>query len=129
MTGKLTPRLIEEASSDGFIAAVKAHESSRAEPAIAAWGITLAGRLAVLTPAQRTALTEKVTEGGRFDSKVPWATLRSLVGLQLAAYRDEHGVAQPSDGDDGVRGPQFAAFRTHLGRQLAEYALAGSATI
>ncbi|MFK0047816.1 hypothetical protein ACIQU4_27775 [Streptomyces sp. NPDC090741] len=124
MAGKLTQRFIEQMSLEGFIAAVQANQPGRAEPTDSAWSITPAGRLAVLTPAQRIALTEKVAEGGRFDSKVPWATLRSLVDDWLAEYRDEHGVAQPSDGDDGVRGPQFAAFRTQLGRELADYALA-----
>jgi hypothetical protein len=84
------------------------------------WRITTAGRLAVLSPAQVTALTERVNAEGRFTSKATWATTRSLAELRLAEYRDADGQVQPNDGDDGVHGPQYLPYRTTLGRTVAD---------
>ncbi|MFE2639479.1 hypothetical protein ACFXKF_32755 [Streptomyces scopuliridis] len=86
------------------------------------WRITKAGRLAALTSSQVNALVERVDAEGRFTAKATWSTTRSLTELGCAEYRDADGLVQPNDGDDGVRGPQHASFRTDLGRAVAELA-------
>ncbi|MET8605576.1 hypothetical protein ABZV92_18740 [Streptomyces rubiginosohelvolus] len=83
------------------------------------WRISTSGRLAVLTTAQVSSLVDRVGPEGRFTTQVTWSTTRALAELGCAEYRDADGVVRPNDGDDGVRGPQNAAFRTALGEAVA----------
>jgi hypothetical protein len=86
------------------------------------WRVTPTGRLAALTPAQLTALAERVDSTERFTPRVTWATTRALTELGLAEYRDADGQVHPNDGDDGVSGPQYRSYRTALGRTVVDLA-------
>ncbi|MFG2210992.1 hypothetical protein [Streptomyces sp. NPDC048638] len=86
------------------------------------WRITWAGRRAALSAAQWRDLTERVDESGAFTTKVHWVTRHALAELGLAEFRDDHGAVQADDGGSGVRGPRYRAFRTKLGRRVAQLA-------
>lgn len=89
-----------------------------------AWRITLTGRRAVLTESQWRDLTSRVDEDEAFLPNVHWVTRNGLAALGLAEYRDDSGAVQPNDGGSGLHGPRFRAFRTELGRRVAQLAAA-----
>ncbi|WP_327359580.1 hypothetical protein [Streptomyces sp. NBC_01304] len=89
---------------------------------VTTWRITLPGRRAVLTRAQWRALSEQVGADGAFTPKVNYVTRMTLQALRLAEFRDGEGRLRPTDGSTGLRGPQFGAFPTAVGRDLAELA-------
>ncbi|MFH8465968.1 hypothetical protein [Streptomyces sp. NPDC017991] len=80
--------------------------------------VNSSGRRVLLTDAGHTAL-HGATPEGRLPENTPWPTAMALHRDGLIEFRDAVGTVHPSDGDDGVRGPQYAPYLTAIGRRLA----------
>lgn len=102
--------LVYRNDSDGYRLPPEAAQDEGAGPYV----ITGAGRRAILNDSQRAAI-DSADDRGSVPSKVAWPTADALVRLRLAEYRDAHGVAQPTDGDDGRTGPKHRLWLTPAG--------------
>ena len=82
--------------------------------------ISTEGRRAALTQAQMRALTVDVAADGSLAAGTGWPVAHALAGMSLAEYRNTDGTRQQDDGDRGAGGPANVAYRTTLGRQIAD---------